>query len=321
MSALVTVIIPAFNAFAFLERALQSVLAQSYTQWELVIVNDGSTDGTGELADQWAERDERISVVHQENSGLSQARNAGMRMAKGSYIQLLDADDKLLPHKLEEQVHWLEAHQDFAMVYGEGRYFEGGREVYVEYPPPRRGILRELLIRNYILVNSGIFRRNVIDEIGYFKEVSNSRYPLYGCEDWDYWLRMAMAGLKIKTTPDVVVHNHWHGQNMSSSEIDMRRSHLWVLLEAAQTAHALTWSERELLSSQIVYRYFLYLEILDSLNQRETLAAERNQRAPYDGSLLHAIPYLLAKLRPADQYPHLAGKLASFVGKVSQRIL
>ena len=87
----------------------------------------------------------------------------------------------LLPHKLKEQAAYLESNPDCSMVYGEGVYFQDGREVPVEYPPPQRGILRELLIRNYILVNAGLFRRDVIEKIGYFKERSQNRYPLYGC--------------------------------------------------------------------------------------------------------------------------------------------
>jgi glycosyltransferase involved in cell wall biosynthesis len=321
MSGLVTVIVPAFNATKFLERAVQSVLDQSYAHWELIIVNDGSTDATGQLADRLAKQDERIAVVHQENCGLSGARNAGLHIAQGCYIQLLDADDLLLSHKLQEQVGFLESHPDCAMVYGEGRYFEGGREVSVEYPPARRGVLRELLIRNYILVNAGLFRRTVIEEIGYFKETSKSRYPLYGCEDWDYWLRMAVAGLDIIEKPGVVVHNHWHGDNMSSSDVDMRRSHLWVLLEAAQNSQELKWSQRTLLSSQIVYRHFLYLKTLARLHQKDVLAAERSLPAPHDGPLLQTIPYLLAKLSPMDEYPQWGGKLAYWVGKISERIL
>lgn len=321
MSGLVTVVVPAFNAANFLQRAVQSVLEQSYAHWELIIVNDGSTDATGQLADQLANQDERITVVHQENCGLSGARNAGMRIAQGTYIQLLDADDLLLPHKLQDQVGFLESRPDCAMVYGEGLYFEAGREVSMEYPPARRGVLRELLIRNYILVNAGIFRRAVIEEIGYFKETSNNRYPLYGCEDWDYWLRMAAAGLDIIAMPGVVVHNHWHGENMSSSDVDMRRSHLWVLLEAALNFETLKWSHRRLLSSQIVYRHFLYLKTLARLEQKDELAAERTLPAPHDGTILQTLPYLLAKLSPMDEYPQWGGKVAYWVGKISQRIL
>ena len=95
-----TIIIPAYNVEAYIDECLASVAAQSYRDWEAIVVDDGSTDGTGEKCDEWGSKDERIRVVHQENKGQSAARNAGIRTAQGEYILFLDADDWLEPNAL-----------------------------------------------------------------------------------------------------------------------------------------------------------------------------------------------------------------------------
>ena len=320
-AGLVSVVLPAFNCEDFLARALESVLAQSYPHWEVIVVNDGSADETASIANEFAKRDSRVSVIHQRNRGLSGARNVGLARATGEFVQLLDADDSLLPHKLGEQVGWLRAHPQCAMVYGEGLYFRDGKKVSTEYPPPRKGVLRELLIRNFILVNAGIFRATVLSDIGGFKESSSVRYPLYGCEDWDFWLRMACAGWVITEVPGVVVHNHWHNENMSSSDVKMRRSHLWVLLEAAQGEAGLSGGQRLLLHSQIVFRHFLYLSALAKAGCQEELASERTESRPGSSAWVFALPYWLGLAVPSHRYPKFAGSLASLVGKLCQRIL
>lgn len=102
MAVKISVIIPCFNQVAFLEETLQSVLDQTYPHWECIIVNDGSPDNTEEIALEWCNKDERFVYLKKENGGLSSARNAGLNIAKGDFIQFLDSDDIILPYKLEE---------------------------------------------------------------------------------------------------------------------------------------------------------------------------------------------------------------------------
>lgn len=98
----ISVIMPAYNAVAFLRRSVGSVISQTYQDWELVLIDDGSVDGTAELADELANGDERIRVIHQRNAGVSCARNSGMAAARGEFISFLDADDEYLPDFLSE---------------------------------------------------------------------------------------------------------------------------------------------------------------------------------------------------------------------------
>ena len=101
---IVSVIMPVYNTEQYLTEAVESVIGQSFTDWELILVDDGSTDGSGELCDQYAGKDRRISVVHTENGGLSCARNTGMKIVAGEFLQFLDSDDWLFPETLEKAV-------------------------------------------------------------------------------------------------------------------------------------------------------------------------------------------------------------------------
>ena len=104
MSKLVSIIIPCYKQAQFLDECLNSVYLQTYHDWECIIVNDGSPDNTNEVANNWLTRDDRFKYVEKQNGGLSSARNTGLKLAKGEYVQFLDCDDTLHPLKLEKQL-------------------------------------------------------------------------------------------------------------------------------------------------------------------------------------------------------------------------
>lgn len=280
----ISVIIPAHNAMRFLASAVESVQAQTFTDWELTIVDDGSTDNTLAIAEQFSKRDSRIRFLHQSQRGLSGARNAGIDNTTGEYIQLLDADDMLLPHKLETHVAHLTRHPECSIVYGRGEYFDENGPLNIRVPFPLYTFLTELLTNNVMLVNAALVRRRVFDQIGNFKEKSSCRYPIYGCEDWDLWLRAAMAGLKIEFLKNLVVKNRWHADNMSRQKTLMKRSSLWVLEEAALLRHQLPAHLRILLRMQLFYRRCDYIvELFRSGDDEEALreCALVKQDCPY----------------------------------------
>jgi glycosyltransferase involved in cell wall biosynthesis len=119
---LVTVIIPAYNYGCFISETLDSLLAQSYQNWECTIVDDGSTDNTREVIAHYLSRDRRFSSIRQANRGASGARNTGLRSAQGKYIKFLDADDLLERRKIEHHVKYLDDHPQVDIVYGSFRY-------------------------------------------------------------------------------------------------------------------------------------------------------------------------------------------------------
>jgi len=195
---LVSVIVPSFNYGHFLPATLESVRRQTWDAWECIVVDDGSTDDTSEIALAHAQTDPRIKCVRRANGGLAAARNSGLRAATGDYVQLLDADDALEPRKLETQVGFLERERDVGIVYGDVRYFdsvtrERRRALYSDedWMPKTSGsgdvVVRALLRGNIMVVNSPLVRRAVVDQVGWFDE------SLRSAEDWDYWLRCALA--------------------------------------------------------------------------------------------------------------------------------
>jgi len=189
---LVSIIIPTFNTRLWLGEAIDSALAQIYPNCEVLVVDDGSTDGTGEwLAEQYGSR---ISCFWKENGGLASARNLALTHAQGDYIQFLDADDIIVPEKVATHVSFLEDHPEYGVVYCHSFCFRDdspqeqfdwwGLALY------RSGEVFSSMIDNgYILTHAALSRRSCIEAAGPFDE------GLPSCVDWDFWLRVARAGV------------------------------------------------------------------------------------------------------------------------------
>jgi glycosyltransferase involved in cell wall biosynthesis len=200
--SLVTVIVAAYNGEKFLRGALESVFRQDYQPFEVVFVDDGSTDGTAEIA-----RSFPVHYLHQENQGLPAARNAALRVARGEFVAFADDDDLLPPSKLTVQARFLSEHPETGCVLGRQEWIV---EEGVEPPELKRDpIFGEL---GGIQLVSAMFRRAVLDELGGFD-------PTYRyAEDRDLFVRMREHGVEIEVLPDVVLHKRLHGSNMTMNQ-------------------------------------------------------------------------------------------------------
>ena len=198
---LVSVIIPAHNYGHFIAATLDSLAAQTFENWECIVVDDGSTDNTAEVVRAYAAKDARVRYLSQKNSRQAAARNNGVQNSAGKYLQFLDADDLIEPRKLERQVEYLEQHRDVDIVYSDARFFRSenpSERLYTmwgENKPWQPGIsgcgtevLPALLELNSILINAPLTRRSIVERVGPFDE------ELPPIEDWDFWLRCAEAG-------------------------------------------------------------------------------------------------------------------------------
>jgi glycosyltransferase involved in cell wall biosynthesis len=205
---LVSVIVPCFRQGKFLSAALESVLNQTYSNWECIIVNDGSPDDTDEIARRWTKRDPRFLYVNKPNGGTSSAKNAGWRVARGTYIQLLDADDLIEKDKFRQNLSWnqSEAGADRKVIfYSSMRYFEDhtpealkilGRNEFVAHIELKHfdSMLaqRELVwVRNPCVISAPLYPRSVFDELSGFDEILNA------LEDWDFHIRCLEKGYKF----------------------------------------------------------------------------------------------------------------------------
>ncbi len=191
---LVSIIMPAYNAQAYLALAVKSVLEQNYSHLELLVVDDGSTDGTAQHP---ILQDPRIRVLHQENAGPAAARNLGLAHARGELIAFIDADDLWLPGKLTAQVAYLQVHPDTQIVFGGFLRWEPDTSGRFATPPsaappaansltltqPSGWIYPDLLLDSVVHIITVVVRKPVFDMVGKFDA------RLATGEDYDFWLR------------------------------------------------------------------------------------------------------------------------------------
>jgi glycosyltransferase involved in cell wall biosynthesis len=204
----VSVIIPTYNSALYLLQAIDSVLAQTYQDFEIIVVNDGSTDATAQVLTRYSDR---VCTIHQVNKGLAGARNTGIQNARGEYLAFLDADDVFLPHKLAVQVDYLDQHADVGVVYSNGylvtcnAYGGNARQLFSKVGMLKKQLgeshqsLQVLAIENAFPVHAALARRQVIQKVGAFDE------QLPALEDWDLWFRVA-AIARFAYLDDVVVN-------------------------------------------------------------------------------------------------------------------
>ncbi|MFT3918516.1 glycosyltransferase family 2 protein [Cloacibacterium sp.] len=173
---LISVIVPCYNQAQYLDECLQSVLDQTYQDWECIIVNDGSPDHTEEIAKKWVGKDPRFRYIYKENGGLSSARNAGIKISKGEWILPLDADDKIGNQYLEL------AEKEFAknptVIYCNAEFFgiENKPWLLPNYTH------QQILTGNIIFCSGFLKKENWVKVLGYDENLK------YGREDWDFWL-------------------------------------------------------------------------------------------------------------------------------------
>lgn len=185
----VSVVIPAYNAVAFLPRAVESVLGQTYSDFELIVVDDGSTDETPQVMEEY---EDDVRYVRKENGGSASARNRGIREARGEYIALLDADDVWLPEKLERQMELHRTDPDLMWSYTNWLQVdqETGETIHrSDQIMENQGgdVLRPLIGRLFIPPSTQVFRRDVFEDVGTYDE---SDLHLTS-EDWEFSLRVA----------------------------------------------------------------------------------------------------------------------------------
>lgn len=185
---LITVVIPAYNAERYLEETLASVRAQTFSDYEILVIDDGSSDRTTEIAAGFS----GVTLLLQKNQGAAAARNTGIRAANGTYVAFLDADDIWFPSKLEKQAAHLLAHPRTAWTYTDALVFDEptrrticriGKRVRLH----EGNILRPLLLRCFIPSATPVVKRTVLTEAGLFDEVRSRNVA----EDWNLWLRIA----------------------------------------------------------------------------------------------------------------------------------
>lgn len=184
---LVSVVISTYNRSDYVGDTVESVINQTYPNIDLIVVDDGSTDGTGEIIRRFGDK---VRYVWQENAERASARNHGLRLAKGEFIAFLDSDDLWMPDKIEQAVKFLRANPRFGLVYTDYVQIDGeGRELrVVRVGGPSGRVTEALLKRSFVPFGAHLSRTSLIKEINGFVEDRQ----MSGSEDWEMWVRLSL---------------------------------------------------------------------------------------------------------------------------------
>lgn len=297
----VSVVIPAYNAAAFIEETLDGVAAQTYRDFEVVVVDDGSSDDTQAVVDAYLRRSKLPGkCIRQANKKIAGARNTGIAAARGELIALLDHDDAWFPNRLERGIAVFDAPPEVDLVCSDENVTEKGRFLRVHRNGPLAADMYERLLfgGNALSPSAVIVRKSKIDEVGGFRE--NPEFNTV--EDYDLWMRLAKVS-RFRFLPEVLGEYHfeergasrrivYHHENLEHLLLDHFRSHFGdrpSLLQRLRMRRRLAWGYRSALGLLMTYG--------------EDPAAQRR----YAGKMLAAFPFdpknavkaLLWAVRPA----------------------
>ncbi|MHB1295230.1 MAG: glycosyltransferase family A protein [Anaerolineae bacterium] len=249
--ALVTIVVPCYNQGHYLACALESIVAQTWPRWEAIVIDDGSTDSTASVVRAFA-GDSRIHYVYQVNSGVSAARNTGIRNAQGRYLAFLDADDAFEQTFLESCLQVLETNPDLGAVYTGFVLMDATgvavRSVRLE-PCAESGLWERLLEGGFFPPCAVMARKAAIESVGGFDR------ELSGVADWDMWLRLSRR-YAVHCTPDALVRYRAYSGSMSTNPATMHADCLRALAKHFGPAEdrASTWSEEKRLAYAHAHR-------------------------------------------------------------------
>ena len=191
-SPLISIVIPSYNQAKYIGFNLDSILAQTYKNFEVIFIDDGSKDETAEIVKAYTERDSRVKYFHQQNSERAVARSYGISLTNGKYVCLVDSDDTWREDKLEKQLSVMEADPEIVLCYASVNRIDPENKALKTAPRQQMGysgnVLEKLLIRNFIPSVTPMIRKDVLEKVG------NQVTEFIPYEDWDFWLRIARHG-------------------------------------------------------------------------------------------------------------------------------
>lgn len=303
---LISVIIPAYNSEKTIIQTINSVLQQSYSNFELIVINDGSSDRTLELLQ--TIQDPRIQIFSYPNGGVSTARNRGIAKATGKYISFLDADDRWTKDKLELQWTTLQQHPQAALAYSWVYFESDSQPSYAETSSYFTGnVYPELLIKNFLHTGSNpLIRKEAIEQICFFDP------ELKTCEDWDFFLRIA-AKKEFVLVDRVQVIYRQSNTSLTTNIEQIKYYHKVVIERAFQTApqklqylkkQSLGWSYKYLAQQYLKYQSDLIKGIKATINNliKAILCYPPNIFEKYTQALIRklikqSLKYLLVKTK------------------------
>ena len=279
----VSVIVPAYNVSKYIPEALASLEKQTFSDFEVLVVDDGSTDDTVAVVQKFCQRDNRFSLLQKPNGGLSSARNYGIRHAKGEYIALLDGDDIYHRDKIATHVARLYDKPDVGVVYSASQTIrDDGKPTFISLSgkPVHSNPLLALLCKNFVGHGSNaVFRRCLIDEVGGFDE------NLRSWEDVDLWLRIAaMQKWRFFREKRVLCYYRVRPSGLSFNLVQMRNSGTIVIETAYQRSPELI---KPMLPTVYAYMYRYLSRLCLQGGDMQTARDFIDQALVYDSSIFY----------------------------------
>jgi glycosyltransferase involved in cell wall biosynthesis len=227
---LVSVVVPAYNVEPFLAETLASIQGQTFRAFEVIVVDDGSTDRTGEIARQFVEKDTRFTLLRQSNAGTAAACNTALKQARGEWIALLEADDVWLPEKLAAQLDLLKQEPDANLLFTDYFSWDGQNDLGRRYSDPSKfpdgDVGQRLIFFDLFCTSTVMIKRETLSVAGLF----DVQVPVG--QDWDMWLRIAEHGLCAKGVRQPMVrYRVWSG-NVSRNIVRMCECNVLILEKA-----------------------------------------------------------------------------------------
>jgi len=303
-SPLVSVVIPAYNQAEFLVETIQSVLNQTYQNFEIIVVNDLSTDNTNEVMEKFT--DPRIKyIVHEKNLRLPATRNTGMRASQGDIIALLDADDLFTPDKLQAHVDFLQAHPEIGVSYNARFELNHSSNTIRElWRPPLTVGLMDLALGFPFSPSDTVIRREWAFKVDLFNPEMGS------AEDTDFPCRLALAGCKFAGIDRALNYRRYHAgrgrKNLEGRLSDVERVLAAVLADPRCTADVRAMGSRAI-------KHHMMVIVSLSLMQNETIIAQKYLRklveldpAAVEGNPCELVEFLLSELITDDSADHEA---------------
>lgn len=247
----ISVVIPTYNRIALVERAIDSVLRQSIKPFDIIVVDDGSDDGTSEMIQK---KYRSINLVQQQNSGVSAARNNGIKHAKGDWISLLDSDDEWTEKKLENQVNRLIKNPDYHFCHTNEIWIRNGVRVNQKKRHQKYGgyIFDKCLDICRISPSSTLFKKNILEHVGWF----DTQLPV--CEDYDLWLRIT-ADYKILFVDELLIIKYGGHTDQLSQSVEGIELFRIKSLENLLANTELSPQKRNLAITMIIKKLNIYL--------------------------------------------------------------
>ncbi len=213
----VSILIPVFNSLPYIKEALESILNQTYINLEIVIINDGSNDGTEQVLRNYASKHKSIKLIDQKNQGICAALNNGIEICSGKYIARMDSDDIMHPQRIELQVKFMEENPNISILGTAIQYIDLNGHLGRYHFYPKSSSISSMIFHESPVAHPTAFVRKEV-----FLQIGNYRENLYPAEDYDLWLRAFSADIKIENLQKVLLYYRVHNANTSSNNFIKR---------------------------------------------------------------------------------------------------